>query len=289
MADSGKGLLKLLNDGSLCYIYVTLQFLFHMHELMKEIPTKDGICSVMKYLYTLKWDSKIHERDGGDIIMAIMKDYEEQDHYRRGFQGDANQFLLATFSVLEKLKVNIKSVCGEFLFITRCHGCKKASRRNEQFLQIMINFPKESQSMTTKEAMLDIFKEDKLDGDNMYECEICERLQKGTRRSYITRWPRYLIFYINRVEDEQTGRKNTKILNFSHRMNFNIGERKKAHTYVLVSTIHHMGFNMNSGHYISNGCVKKNEWYTFDDGRVYRIPFTSIDKTNVCALLYMKL
>lgn len=98
----------------------------------------------------------------------------------------------------------------------------------------------------------------KLDGDEKYFCEKCNKKRIASQRKDITKWPKNLIVWIRRYQQ-----KGTKLSKFSQEILVPIEWRSN---YQLKGIVFHSG-SLYGGHYIYAGKVN-DKWYLFNDATV---------------------
>ena len=127
-------------------------------------------------------------------------------------------------------------------------------------------------------------KEEILDGDNMWYCNICKTLRRAEKKIQIYRTPIYLIIQIKRFKHRNIfvkvfkGNKNETFIEYKEILNlkdFVVGPDKDKSIYSLYGVIIHKKF-MNGGHYYAY-CKNKGIWITFNDEKLSRC-FNPIDK-----------
>jgi ubiquitin carboxyl-terminal hydrolase 4/11/15 len=139
-------------------------------------------------------------------------------------------------------------------------------------------------------------KEEKLERENSWYCNICKKQQEALKQMEIYRAPRILIIQLKRFKvksqnlnysfnnnsindaSELINGKNETLINYPIQdldlRNFIVGENKLNAVYDLFAISQHFG-NLNSGHYTSL-CKNKDKWIEFDDENI-----TSADDKNI--------
>jgi len=173
---------------------------------------------------------------------------------------------------------------GMFYIQTRCNCCSNISRTFEPFTTLQVAIPIISKQDITKEFTIDeclhhLIKEEQLDNDNMYNCEMCGLKNKGYKESLLWRTPKLLVIHIKRFLVDNYGSKTQKLINnIKYPLyDFDVSDYihsdspfKEKSKYNLIGVNLHQGFGSmgtNAGHYTS--FVKNrfdDNWYLFNDG-----------------------
>lgn len=169
---------------------------------------------------------------------------------------------------------------GMTLIQSRCNCCSNITSNFEPFTTLQVAIPNNdnTQKFTIFECLNHLVKEEQLDKDNMYCCEMCGLKNKGHKKSFLWRTPKVLIIHINRFKVNNFGIKTQKLINQIEYpiYDFNVSEYihpkspfKNKCNYDLIGVNLHKEFGfsgVNAGHYTS--LVKNrldNNWYLFND------------------------
>lgn len=166
---------------------------------------------------------------------------------------------------------------GMFYIQTKCSCCANISMNFEPFttLQIAIPFSDPKKEFLLIDCLDELIKEEQLDNDNMYNCEMCGIKNKGYKQTLLWKTPKILVIHVKRF----SGSESKKIINKINYPLYNLDMSKFVHIkspfiqkskYNLIGVNLHQEFSYlgtNSGHYTS--LVKNrldNNWYLFNDG-----------------------
>ncbi|XP_077582327.1 ubiquitin carboxyl-terminal hydrolase 48 isoform X1 [Stigmatopora nigra] len=283
----------LTNLGATCYVNTFLQVWFHNLELRRSLYQcynsraqehntesdyePQSICEHLQYLFALLQNSNRKYIDPSGLVKALGLD--------TGQQQDAQEFSKLFLSLLEDTLSKQKSLtlqnviqqqfCGQFSYVTVCNQCGRSSARPSRFYELELNIQGHK---NLADCVTEFLKEEKLDGDNRYLCEICQSKQSATRRIRLHNLPPTLNLQLMRfVFDRQTGHKkklNTYI-SFPEQLDmapfFEVTKDQKC-VYELSAVLIHRGISAYSGHYIAH--VKDahtSDWYKFNDEEIEKM------------------
>ena len=108
---------------------------------------------------------------------------------------------------------------------------------------------------------------EKLEDDNRYFCEKCNKKRIASKRLQIETWPKNLIIVLKRFQ--QDGYSFSKNDNF---LNIPVNWR---HNYKLKGGVIHSG-RLGGGHYVYFGNYN-DKWYLFDDSHISKIKINQLD------------
>lgn len=270
------------NLGNTCYMNSALQMLLANLDLCKLI---------IKYQNRSEELTKIsdfikfyHDSSREAINPAIIKSIvaNKKDIFLGYRQQDAEEFL--TY-FLELLNSNIKDNYVDNLYnikikqIVKCKvmKCLNISESNFDYNKLVLDI---NENETLDECYRKFKMSEKLEGDDMYYCEKCQKKRIASKRYEVTQWPKHLIVMLRRFT-HKNGRldKNTKSIDVPF-------EWRKG--YKLVGGVHHSG-SLNGGHYVYFGKYNDN-WYLFNDCSVSQLHSSSLDnlKNNSYIYYYVK-
>ena len=106
----------------------------------------------------------------------------------------------------------------------------------------------------------------KLDGEEKYYCEKCEKKRVASQRKEITKWPKNIIIWLRRFE--QVGNRFSK---FSQEIEVPIVWKNN---YKLKGIVLHSG-SLRGGHYVYAG-KQNDKWYLFNDSSVGELNNSSL-------------
>ncbi|CAG0879876.1 unnamed protein product, partial [Darwinula stevensoni] len=202
---------------------------------------------------------------------------------------------------------------GEYSYVTRCLGCQTETERPDTFLELTLNVKGETHLEGSLNAFL---REEFLEGENQYMCNVCQKKQDSVRRIRITRFPpilnvHLLRFVFNRSERHQEFRlfcisppiefldivslsrqkgqrtKVTSLLSFPVSLDLSkyCEQPRGSLVYQLFSILIHAGSSAHSGHYIAYiQDLTSGNWFRFNDEVVCemnkRNPLANVDSDS---------
>ncbi|CAE6449091.1 unnamed protein product [Rhizoctonia solani] len=200
---------------------------------------------------------------------------------RTGEQQDAQEFSKLFMSHLDNefKKQENTSVCslitdqfeGRQVYGTRCATCQNTSEHQSNFLEIEISLVSDCKLEDRLKASLE---EEKLDGDNRYDCSTCGSKQDAFRYLRLTHLPPVLHFSVLRFvfDAKDFSRKKSKhAITFPHSINMRpfLSEEGAEIWYELRGVLLHRGPSAYHGHYEAQVFdVTRNAWFQFNDEEV---------------------
>lgn len=266
------------NLGNTCYMNSAIQLL---------INSKDFCRIIMNYQDKFKKIKTIAEfiRDyyltnQGIMNPSCIKKLVSDNELFSGFnQQDSAEFIIYFFDVIENI-VKKKNIYKKFEIeeksILKCKlvGCDNISitKNNRLFLMLSID----DKDTELNDCYRRYKKNEKLEDDNMWFCEKCNKKRIASKRLEINKWPKNLLIKLKRF-DYKYGRevKLTQEI---------ICPLEWRHNYKLNGGIIHYGSSSGSGHYIYFG-IHQGQWYIFNDTMITRIKKRTVE--NLAKVAYI--
>lgn len=270
-----------INIGNTCYLNSALQMLFNIPEFCNLINRYKKKSRDLNYIS--KFIDTFHNKQNGSISpVKIKKMVEKRNDMFEGIdQQDSAEFLIFFLDIIDDQIKNDKlhEVIGiSTATITKCKiiNCLNVSTYNEKRMFLMLNITDETKTLNDCYRNYKI--REKLDGDNKYFCEKCQKKRIASKKTEIKKWPRNIIIWLKRFEQTMYGsRKNDKEIECPYDW---------RHGYKLVGGVYHSG-SLNGGHYIYFGRYK-NSWYYISDNNINEVGISKINqiKDNAYMLHY---
>lgn len=262
------------------------------------------------------WNENNHQ-DSQEFLNFLISTLEEEIGIKVEFipklnyiENETNYINLLANMSWQKFQKNeyssLKDIFnGMFYIQTKCSYCSNISMNFEPFttLQVAIpvtDFKKKhmNKEFELKDCLGHLVKEEQLDNDNMYNCEMCGIKNKGYKQTLLWKTPKLLIIHIKRFIVNNSGIITKKLTNkikyplydldmseYIH--NESIFIKKSKYDLIGVNIHQEFGqFDTNFGHYTS--FVKNrfdNNWYLFNDDYEPIIQTKKIDIQNRNAYL----
>lgn len=278
----------LKNLGATCYVNTFLQLWFmndHIQEGIfrwREIESAESdfddwkpssTCAHLQVIFALLHMSKRRYIDPSALI--------EHLGLNTGEQQDAQEFSKLFLSVLESslmdsVAENPRNIikeqfCGTYAYITKCSACETTSERLSEFYELDLNIRGHK---SLDEALQGFLEVEKLEGDNQYMCQKCNKKQNATRSIVLKSLPPVLNLQLLRfVFESGVKKKLSSCIQFPDILDLRdlVCDDSSA-VYELSAVLIHRGPSAYSGHYIAHIKGKDNQaWYKFNDEEVERI------------------
>ncbi|NXD76610.1 UBP50 hydrolase, partial [Halcyon senegalensis] len=234
--------------------------------------------------------SKQTQQDAQEFLICVLNDLHEalknvRDQIQRcvtsakGIRGSVSEM-----SVITQLFE------GQLSYGITCLKCKTTIDRPETFTVLSLPIPSKS-ACTLQDCLKCFFQQDTLTWNNQIHCSWCETKQDAVVKTTITKAPQIIIFHLKRFECQG---KYTKKL--STDIHYPLSELDlspyisslfcKNAEYSLCAVVNHCGF-LDGGHYTAfcKHSVTEN-WYSFDDAQITKIPNSSVQTDTAYLLFY---
>ena len=221
------------NFGNTCYINTVLQLFLNNETFMKHIKSKE-----YKEEYLLNLIKKIVDSYSLKKFLICLQEKLGQT-MNLNEQNDASEIytkLLDLFEVEDSSSVEY--FIGTYKRLYKCHVCKNKREKRENFTNLNLYITPETNSLQT--SLMKILDKEILDD---VECEICKCNTKTDVKNKIIKWPKNLVFSVNRYT------ANFKInSDFDYTKRIELCITGKINKYILSGIINHIG-TKDLGHY----------------------------------------
>ncbi|KAJ8929944.1 hypothetical protein NQ314_017309 [Rhamnusium bicolor] len=159
-----------------------------------------------------------------------------------------------------------QSFGGRTITVSRCGECATKSERADNFRELQLSFPNNSDNQSVQTLLEYYLQPEKLSGDNQYHCDICGMLTDGERITKIVEAPPRLILTLKHFRYDPASQQRTKLL---QRVKLDKHVRLEKYQYELYAAVVHCGSSVDSGHYYTFA-KDKTDWYKFNDCSVMK-------------------
>ena len=242
------------NIGNSCYLNSALQMLFNSEDFREILKNKVFINTNIEKIIDTYDTSSIYNP-------IIIKQVVNNNIFANTDQQDSHEFIIYLFDVLDKKLGKNNILYDKFgITITTNIKCKNSNCRKESnnistelFLQLPI-----TNELDLSDSYRHYKSVERLENDNAYFCERCNKKVLARKNTITTKWPDNLLIILKRFDYNM--RKDNR--------QFNIPLIWR-HGYKLKGGIIHIG-SYGGGHYIYFG-EENNEWFIANDTNISKI------------------
>lgn len=253
-----------LNLGNTCYLNSGLQLLMNIPEFCQLILNHKNTSNELSLL--AEFIILYHSDNNGSLKPKFIKKIvSKRNNIFSGFsQEDSQEFLIYFLDFIDnQIKENkINDLFGMKIDkIIKCKAlsCLKKSSTKETRLFLILDIQDNFNYLNDCYRNYKI--REKLEEDNRYFCENCDKKRIASKRIEVADWPKNLIIVLKRFQ--QNGyqlSKNDTFLDIPNNW---------RHNYKLKGGVIHSG-RLGGGHYVYFGNYD-NKWFLFDDSHISRI------------------
>ena len=260
------------NVGNTCYLNSGLQMLIQNQDFCKLIldnQKKSENLKVMADFIQEYYTSSQRSVTPSDIKKMVGN---KNKIFRGNSQQDSAEFIVYLLDILhDDLKGELNKlfqIKSETIIKCKLNRCLKTSTtiENNNYLILPIN----SSDVTLDDCYRGYKVHEKLEGDDMYYCDVCKAKRIASKRLQVVDWSNNLIVWLKRFE------------NNGHRLSKNNKEIEIPfdwrHGYTIKGAVVHMG-GIGGGHYIYiSRDITTNVWTIYDDSSTSQLRPEQVQK-----------
>lgn len=235
-----------------------------------------------------------NQQDAHEFLINIIEllskgcSYKIKIKVKGEIKNEKDKLELKCINKFKKLYQNNYSIFtklfyGQYNNILKCINCNYTNNNFDPFCNIML----ETKYDSVIECLDDYMKEEKLDDENMWNCDNCNKKCNAIKKINIWKLPEILTLTLKRFEYSNKSKKIDKLIKISDKIDMSkylTGYNDKS-VYQIYAICNHTG-NVNGGHYFSY-CKTENKWYNYNDSSVSEID--KVVSNNAYILFYRKL
>jgi ubiquitin C-terminal hydrolase len=280
----------LANLGNTCYANSLVQALSHCAGFRDAVATcgaaqNKPVCRELSRVFASLASSR-HSFAPRELLKVL------PEQYRVGVQQDVAEFGKQLLDLTERevgSELSGAFFTGKLCSTVRCCECGTKSERYEPFSDLSLSFPPGESGANAPSLRLEEMaeyafgREERMTGDNRYNCTSCGRLADATLSVSVAAVPaRYLMITLCRFRYEQG--HSSKIFR-----NVKFGETTSVRQqdgsvakFRLIAVVFHSGTSVSYGHYyaFARGEKADDAWQLFNDEMVQRATFAQIESTS---------
>jgi len=221
------------NFGNTCYINTILQLFLNNENFMKHVKNKE-----YKDEYLLNLIKKIVDSSSLKNFLICLQEKLGQT-MNLNEQNDASEIYTKLLDLFEKEdESSVEYFTGTHKKLYKCYVCKNKREKKENFTNLNLYITSTTNTLQT--SLVKIFEKEVLDG---VECETCKCNTKTEVKNKIIKWPKNLVFSINRYTPDF--KLNYE---FDYTRHIELCITGKINKYTLTGIINHIG-TKDTGHY----------------------------------------
>ena len=287
----------LQNLGNTCYVNAVLQCLTHTPPLAISLLNGQHQRACQKQPFCMLCAVRAHVTRAllhpGDVIQP-RKDLVASFHRHR--QEDAHEFLMFALDAMQRCPSEdtlIQQIFGGcWRSQIQCLRCLGVSDTFDPYLDVTLDIVTLdiTAAQSVEQALRELVKAEKLDGENAYHCGVCLRKGPATKRLTLHRASKVLILVLKRFTDV-TGDKMDKKVRYPEHLDLQpylSVQKAGALDYELFAVLVHSGWTCHQGHYFCYIRAGNGWWYRMDDSKVTACDTASALSQSAYVLFYIQ-
>jgi len=297
--EAARFMVRLMHDGRQVKIRPT-----NLHFLARAAT---GPANILRWLPKLGEFNYGSQEDAHEMLRSLLRLYEDEEIKLHSEALQKKDSAAKVETNVDLTGAPSRLFCGLLVSTVQCTSrtCGESKFSFEAFLDLSLDITEATD--TVEEALRLFTSSERLDKENGWRCETCDKVVRARKRMTIYAAPSLLVLQLKRFRFVETGARNkvTKPVKFEASLNLrpflwrhSTSEAGKPLMYELRAIVVHVdkaGFS-HFGHYIAyvrrkaadGAAGSPTKWYLLDDCQVVEVPEDIVMRQQAYLLFYAR-